>query len=637
MQMNKEDIIKIIENNSVDENVEFLSNFCVKESIIFGETVDDFLDFLKLLKTEEIISLLDDDGIEMILNYGYDEYYVKPILTINIGVQEYLLEKEEIIEYLKNHEYQLRISLKYFNENTYNKLLYSSLENKDYKLFLALYPNVNKKIQIDILDKILTFPTNVITEILPIVDKVSIEYILQKSPNPNILEHLTTEQLIFLIEKMPHLDNKLTLNLKKSLAETLDFAIYRNVEFFLEKENNIDKLLDLRKKYIENLIFDYDYNNEMISVYSKLYELLKEVGCGLSVTLKNMNISELNFLYETIQDKIEVYLESNDYDSIKSIFQDESNKLVRSAVIELNFRDLFHNIKLDITELLKYNDEKNKTVISSDKVDFYQYILNIDNLKYEDLIKFDSELRNLNVSAMLYNDLRESKDLAYLDIKSSIINENTKQSFYNESFSNEFNVDSYFLDGEKFTLLSKSLLVKLDEKLPSDTLTIGSDAGSFSIVGEKNLFTYKNPKEYYNIVYTDFDINNVIHLFPVDSFSSFNHSENMKGLYTTDRLNVISDTNEFLNSTSTYNEIVIAQNNEKNDSYTHIKSNPTPAFILCYGEPTKNQIDSARELSLGLLIVNYEKYKDMKNKSGLLAIDIDPYSGKDDRVYNVSL
>lgn len=151
---------------------------------------------------------------------------------------------------------------------------------------------------------------------------------------------------------------------------------------------------------------------------------------------------------------------------------------------------------------------------------------------------------------------------------------------------------------------------KQDELLPSDIHSY-KDAGSFSIDASNKLNTFKDPRSNYNLIFNGFNVDQVVHMFPVDSFSGYEREKQA-----TDRIIELLTPEEFTGRSRNYNEVIISQKNEiKPSDMDNRLPLPKPFAIYCYDEIGPNDIESAKKLGIGIVVVNTKKYNVEKKDS----------------------
>ena len=106
-------------------------------------------------------------------------------------------------------------------------------------------------------------------------------------------------------------------------------------------------------------------------------------------------------------------------------------------------------------------------------------------------------------------------------------------------------------------------------------------------------------------------------MFPVDSFSGYTRGEKA-----TDRVIELLTPKEFTGRSRNYNEVIIAQKNigKPSDMDDRLPL-PKPFAIYCYDEIGPNDIESAKNLGIGIVVVNTKKYNIEKNDSQISMFD----------------
>ena len=120
-----------------------------------------------------------------------------------------------------------------------------------------------------------------------------------------------------------------------------------------------------------------------------------------------------------------------------------------------------------------------------------------------------------------YNDVRNSRNKMYSLIREEILNEDKISKYLDKEETDKYGVNIYRLEGEPFFALVKSLSIDKAFELSSGDIHSYKDSGSFSIDASNKLDTFHDPKDNYNLIFNNFNIDQVVHMFPVDSFSGY--------------------------------------------------------------------------------------------------------------------
>ena len=358
----------------------------------------------------------------------------------------------------------------------------------------------------------------------------------------------------------------------------------------------------------------------MLKVYESLYEKLasmEEINpFSLMQTareiFKDASDDEIFNLLNQIN---KVNLESG-LNGIKEILKKESNIMLGNMIIDCHFKDYYLNVLKDVKQLCNF-DALGGNALSNDKIEIYKKIIEINNLSYEEKLELNTKLGKKNYVEEFYNDVRNSRNKMYSLMREEILNEDKISKYLDKEETDKFGVNIYRLEGEPFFALVKSLSIDKAFELSSGDIHSYKDSGSFSIDASNKLDTFHDPKDNYNLIFNNFNIDQVVHMFPVDSFSGYTRGENA-----TDRVIELLTPKEFTGRSRNYNEVIIAQKNigKPSDMGDRLPL-PKPFAIYCYDEIGPNDIESAKNLGIGIVVVNTKKYNIEKNDSQISMFD----------------
>ena len=406
----------------------------------------------------------------------------------------------------------------------------------------------------------------------------------------------------------------------KRISEITDVKTYRFLVNDLEKSNDVKKLEKAREKYYENQINSFNKKSGMFKVYETLYEKLasmEEINpFSLMQTareiFKDASDGEIFNLLNQIN---KVNLESG-LNGIKEILKEKSNIMLSNMIIDCHFKDYYLNVLKDVKQLCNF-DALGGNALSNDKIEIYKKIIEINNLSYEEKLELNTKLGKKNYVEEFYNDVRNSRNKMYSLIREEILNEDKISKYLDKEETDKFGVNIYRLEGEPFFALVKSLSIDKAFELSSGDIHSYKDSGSFSIDASNKLRTFHDPKDNYNLIFNNFNIDQVVHMFPVDSFSGYTRGEKA-----TDRVIELLTPKEFTGRSRNYNEVIIAQKNigKPSDMDDRLPL-PKPFAIYCYDEIGPNDIESAKNLGIGIVVVNTKKYNIEKNDSQISMFD----------------
>ena len=383
---------------------------------------------------------------------------------------------------------------------------------------------------------------------------------------------------------------------------------YRNLINELSRNNDISDIESLRRKY-------YDYFLEKcFSIYGNILLDIKK-GVAVDIALGR-------------------YLNSfGGYDSILSKLKDAKKidiKLVKSfnyittdIIVDYIFSDYTYNVFLDINELIRF-DSSTDVLDEFDK-EIYSRIVSLDKMNISEKRDLLNDLKNLDMKNKFYDDFRVARYEMVKMFNKSILNKESSTKYINKDLSKKYGVPIYEMNGNKFFALVKSLSVRKDEILSERDLHVNRDGGSFSIDGSNKLNTFSDTDLYYNLAFDKIPDNQLVHVFEVDSYSNYyrDRMDIPSSGNGTDRINRLYTPDEFVDASSSYNELVVSQPNEtRDDEFNSKLEKPFPFAIYCYDEICENDIKSANKFGLGIILVRTNKYKiDTSNRVSLHSID----------------
>lgn len=287
-------------------------------------------------------------------------------------------------------------------------------------------------------------------------------------------------------------------------------------------------------------------------------------------------------------------------------------------IIDYHFEDVYFNVLKDIEILCNFY-EIGGIILSEEEYKLYNSILHLDELSYSEKIKLHEKMKSYNFKEKFYDDIRKAKNKSYQMINQEILNEEKLKRFQNEELSNRYGVKVYVLDGQPFKALVKSFNEGKTFALETQFVHNYSLYGSFSLDGSDKLKTFKDPRQYYNFLYEGINEEQVIHTFSVDSFSSrpIKYDNNL-----TNRFNEILTPEALLTNSNDYNEILIRQASESKPLEIDERI-PVPKMIAlyCYDEITSYDVETAKALGVGIVLILTRNYSKRANSGGISMFD----------------
>lgn len=606
-----------------DECKKILSNDEIKSKLINSLTRHKFI-WLAQEKNNYIIpALLNGKGMDLLRKTTELSDKLNGIIT---SYNTYLKELFQNIEFVI-------IVIDHFKELGY---LFTSIEADAALIFVEKLkslniPNeelanvilsLNEKAQTLIVDNI-DLPTESFWSFVINMRPKAAEALLNKNSIGKHLDNLNVNSLKKLFENAVFLPSEVLedLTFVNLITTMIDIKVYRLLLLDLVSSNDVDKIEKQRELFYEKTIEDYDKEHGMLKSF---YELYKKFGVLLDF-FKDDNL-QIKFVEDLIANNLDMkYIydlhrevcELKTREDLLSYFQTLSNYELTNMIIDYHFKDVYFNVLKDIEILCNFNETGGKS-LSDEDLRLYKSILQLDELSYEEKIKLHEKMKGYNFLEKFYDDIRNAKNLSYRMINDSILNKERLKKYRNEYLSAKAGVDIYLLDGDPFKVLVKSFGNKY-EALERNNFNFYSHIGSFSLDGSDKLQTFHDPKTSYNIVYNSLREEQVIHTFPVDSFTLRPSNNYTKA---TQRLNQILTPDELVNKSPDYNEILIRQA-VPNSPTEYDEKIPSPEMIAlyCYDEITDLDIESAKNLGIGIVLVITRKYEKKVSNSQIGMLD----------------
>lgn len=360
---------------------------------------------------------------------------------------------------------------------------------------------------------------------------------------------------------------------------------------FVDFRRNINRLY--RNNYSDIIQRKVDkYRENIINSYDKAKEIFKQYDFQTQDQIDKLYDNNKDYILDS-ETKFNIVSNLKDKEKLNQYLKKRTSEKLSEVIIDSLFNDTKNNVSLNINEMLKYNDylSENKKVLDGDKSDFYSIIKNLDNISNDKKIEMYENLKEKNVMASFYNDISKLREISYQEISDSLFKtENNIDSFSIEE-SEEINVEVYDLSKKSYYLLVRVLSREYHEGT-------NSSQSSYSLISDKNLSVFENATNSLIYVYDKIDPKRIINVYQGDSYT-VDDKNNL-----TNRVNRIATPKEIVESNSSFSEINIA--NEKNKDYNGTDENykykeMKPTGVLCIGKITKRQVDECKRLNIPLL------------------------------------
>lgn len=540
-----ENINNYILSLNTNERVVILKNDMVRDYYLEDYNNSKFKKLILDLPNDEILEFIDDEMINKILSNDNCKKIMYEILyNVSSKFTNIIFQNEKMIERIVNDD----------ELHTYILHLSGSITEK-------LFNYIIKIDKISVLEYLNPSDFNELLEREDIKNKFKI---INDDKLLQVISSKTLSKLLF--------DSYFRSKLSRMKIDDIYFKIKKGLilpNFYMYDDDFISKFINItnipmRRIYIKALM------NNNYSLYEIINNRLKE-------------IYDNNIFNELINEYNMVTRASDDEELKSKIWLLYSDKCLQ-LLIDRYFEDFDGNVLTNICTILNFN--KTNNVISPDRLKYYNLIMNFDKYDINTMIKI-YKIMPKDIGTWLYEDFRKCQNVSY-----NLINKETVDIFKLK----EEKVDGisiYELNGEEFVLLVNTLIYRRSE----DDIKWGNDRSktlSLTLIGNESLGTYREQDEYLIVGFKNININDIMHVYHSDSFSSYEDSTN--------KVNEIYTPHELLSNTKGYNEILVSQNEMKN---TLLK----PDYVVCYDKVLEEDIKSAKKLgNIPIIVINTKCY-----------------------------
>ena len=517
------------------------------------------------LYNEQLLFLLDDNIIPLLKNDNRLGDKLNAIMTCGNAYNNEFLKKKEVIEMIINKINELHYFIESLNIDfginyfkylvEVGKLNYIEYLNEDVQLeILKDKENVeiikNKKVEYNFLG---------------LLGKSSIEYLLNDSYFENIFLNSPINFIANIIKRGVKLPTKFHYSnvLIEKYLQIEDPIIFIECLIDLGEENFYLKDVIKAKREKINV-------QKVESIDTKLgifKEYVKYLNCD------DEDVLELGDTYEKRLNKLQ---------SITS------NKLL-DIIIGMNYEDVPYNFLKNLQNIINYVENNDINMIPIDRLNIYKKILKFKKLSIEDKISLFYELNNRKTALTeFYDDYKSCYNDSLIKMKNNCLKvENLKKS----SLSDKYNLNIYELNGEKFKMLINHTYMHRNDNDPNMTWGDNQKVASLSLIGDKCLQTFRDPKNYVILGFNDFDYQNIMHIYHSDSMSAHEFSSK--------RVIDLLNPDDLIAQTVNYNEILMKNSNKLK-----------PSYVVCYDDIKEGDIAASRKLgNIPIVLIHTDKYE----------------------------
>ncbi len=382
-----------------------------------------------------------------------------------------------------------------------------------------------------------------------------------------------------------------------------DLVSFRSAINKLEKISNFEIIEKHLRDYYDEIIASYDRETGMFKDYLPL----------VNGTNFMMYSSTNPFVMDTrIDYRIYDYTdwdENNkrvvaDREGLTNFLRDLTSKKLSELVVDALFEDNIYNVWLNLREMLRYNAKlsDDQKVIDDERREFYEMILNFDNVSSEEKVNLYNSLKDKKISYVFYDDLRKLKDLSYDLIKKDLFDVNDEKNIINlnNELTSAYGVNIYDMRDQEYTMLIRGQGKFRDQSTYR--------RNCYSVIGNENSVSFGDPSDsflYYG--YNSFEADRVLHALEQDSFSS-----DLKDGSSSSFVNRIMTSDELVRGSSSFSEINLVNLMGENGRYIAKK----PDYLVFYdGKCDINvYVNEAKRLNIPIVMIR-EKRLSMDRKT----------------------
>ena len=375
----------------------------------------------------------------------------------------------------------------------------------------------------------------------------------------------------------------------------------------LQFRRNINLVQDLRPtfyleqkvdSYYEELLKQYDDETELFLEYQNLLKIFQSSN---HEALKNYEHDHY-LINRAMIIQLEDYLRYQEGEKLAyDYLVKNTREKISEIVVDELFRDTIYNVWINIREMIRYHNglEQREKFLNQDRLDFYQKILEIDSMSNLDKIQLYHELKKKNIALLFYQDWYKVRKHSYQKMKNSLFRVKEKGNLfcYQKSLQNQ--VPIYELNGDDFFMLVSCRKGYTDID--------SARRHCYTLISSYNMEVFSKRNFIYG--YSDFSLDEVMHIFEHDIASSSNFGTNS---FTTSFVNRIM-TPEQISYSKGYSEIQMVNNRKENDSeYFWIRK---PNYLVAFDEIEERHLIEAKKLHIPIVVIPTAKYLDKIRKN----------------------
>ena len=546
-----------------------------------GDLWDGFRYCWNYLEIEDIMELYNghldivNDFFQKDINRGRKYIFFASIAEKDINTFVQLcLKDNEFYQALFSEADWFYSSFSQLNYETYHDLVLK-MESENFPFGISFLSYVDPSFQERILPEL---KDSTIIKLLPSFHHEVISHFMMNDKRASYLYSKLPIQS-FANHKISFPDELLKRKDFFAMLESDSLVEYRTTINHLEENNNVSIIERKVQEYYDGIISKYDPQTGMFQDYQMFFQE--------SYPWKTSFITSNDLYFEANKNK-------DHPDSLKELLQKETKKKIIQVTIDSLFHDNYHNVSLNIRELLRFNQDH--SFLDESIKQFYDRILHLEDYPIDQIIQLYETLKNKNINTIFYEDLRHAKDISYEQIDQSLYHFEQDKEHKDIMKSLEAGVDVYDLRNAEFTMLIRTKYQHKDNT--------NASRNCYSLISDKNTSAFSEGTTAFQYGYETLDKDLVSHVFEGDSFSQDTTDKSNSSF-----VNRLMSPEEIVENNSQYSEINIMNRRFESDTY----QNKKPDFIIAYDEVSEKEIEEAKRLQIPIVII--PKTKDYSNNT----------------------
>ncbi len=490
--------------NSLSKYINFepeeLSSTAIQADIISAPKYD-FIGFCKAASKEQLEAIFSGTGLIMLLNMTDAKDRISGGV-INGATDTDLLSDESLC--------------RFFYENSCDIFLLTKTSAKDYFEFLqrehpeaiiSTFKELTEDVQISLLQSV-TFVPSQLSAFLKHCKPQAAQYLMDHEPTLNIDDEKYPAIMDIASQDISLSPALLSNTLSQKIATIYDVNAYRLLVNQLSISNDTEQIETARKKFYEDRLSRV-YRGGLLPEFREFSRLIREgseIEC-LREILGDFHDCEamLDFLRES--------------DDLETAIRQLNDYQITNMIIDYFFEEIPTNVILDMRNMMHFQNVT--TTLLPEEQNMYLVFANFDALSTKQKIQVFNRLKGKDIRSNFYDNYSKTKEKMVDVLNTSLLNEANMYEYIDLDETENSGVNVYKLTGQPFNVLVKSLRAPKTMPLDPDQLRYKGDGASFSIDSSELLSTFKDPQEYYNVVYSHIPPRQLVHLFPVDSFTHY--------------------------------------------------------------------------------------------------------------------